>query len=159
MLQAAAGFPTAWFRYTTVALFDCGLQGAMCRGTTSGIWAWTSGGRAILLSHGHPDHYVGLPAALDLGRREAPPGRRRSLGYHPGRRRPGYAREGTRATSVSATRRRRGCARPFATCTPRRRAGCIPSHCSGLEFAAALAGAFPRGCALDSVGTRESQGP
>jgi metal-dependent hydrolase (beta-lactamase superfamily II) len=29
----------------------------------------------------------------------------------------------------------------------------IPSHCSGLEFEAALREAFPRGFALDSVGT------
>jgi 7,8-dihydropterin-6-yl-methyl-4-(beta-D-ribofuranosyl)aminobenzene 5'-phosphate synthase len=29
----------------------------------------------------------------------------------------------------------------------------IPSHCSGLEFEAALQQAFPRGFALDSVGT------
>jgi 7,8-dihydropterin-6-yl-methyl-4-(beta-D-ribofuranosyl)aminobenzene 5'-phosphate synthase len=29
----------------------------------------------------------------------------------------------------------------------------VPSHCSGLEFEAALAQAFPRGFALDSVGT------
>ena len=29
----------------------------------------------------------------------------------------------------------------------------IPSHCSGLEFEAALGQAFPRGFALDSVGT------
>ncbi|MBI4636800.1 MAG: MBL fold metallo-hydrolase [Candidatus Rokubacteria bacterium] len=29
----------------------------------------------------------------------------------------------------------------------------IPSHCSGLEFEAALMQAFPRGCALDMVGT------
>jgi 7,8-dihydropterin-6-yl-methyl-4-(beta-D-ribofuranosyl)aminobenzene 5'-phosphate synthase len=32
----------------------------------------------------------------------------------------------------------------------------IPSHCSGLEFEAALMQAFPRGCAVDSVGTRYS---
>jgi hypothetical protein len=32
----------------------------------------------------------------------------------------------------------------------------IPSHCSGLEFEAALMRAFPRGCAIDSVGTRYS---
>src|SRR5207245_9278354 len=29
----------------------------------------------------------------------------------------------------------------------------IPSHCSGLEFEAALKAAFPRGFALDMVGT------
>jgi 7,8-dihydropterin-6-yl-methyl-4-(beta-D-ribofuranosyl)aminobenzene 5'-phosphate synthase len=33
----------------------------------------------------------------------------------------------------------------------------IPSHCSGLEFEAALMRAFPRGCAIDSVGTRYSE--
>jgi 7,8-dihydropterin-6-yl-methyl-4-(beta-D-ribofuranosyl)aminobenzene 5'-phosphate synthase len=32
----------------------------------------------------------------------------------------------------------------------------IPSHCSGLEFEAALHEAFPRGFALDSVGTEYS---
>jgi hypothetical protein len=29
----------------------------------------------------------------------------------------------------------------------------VPSHCSGLEFEAALRDAFPQGFALDSVGT------
>ena len=32
----------------------------------------------------------------------------------------------------------------------------IPSHCSGLEFEAALIHAFPRGCLVDSVGTQYS---
>jgi 7,8-dihydropterin-6-yl-methyl-4-(beta-D-ribofuranosyl)aminobenzene 5'-phosphate synthase len=34
----------------------------------------------------------------------------------------------------------------------------VPSHCSGLEFEAALAETFPRGFAVDSVGTRYSWG-
>jgi 7,8-dihydropterin-6-yl-methyl-4-(beta-D-ribofuranosyl)aminobenzene 5'-phosphate synthase len=32
----------------------------------------------------------------------------------------------------------------------------IPSHCSGVQFEAALARAFPRGCVVDSVGTQYS---
>ena len=55
------------------ALFDCGLRGDVLRDNVRYLGFDLRRAEAIFLSHGHPDHYGGLEAALDL----VVPGRRR----------------------------------------------------------------------------------
>lgn len=259
LVEVGRGRPLA------AALFDCGLRGDVLRGNVRYLGLDLRRAEAIFLSHGHPDHYGGLAAALDLvvpGRRQPPvpvvlhgaafrercwawddlrggryrldrrvarsPKARLAVLSEPGvfmsgralfltdiprrtryeRKRPGgqvlyrdgrawrvdttpddgalvmhlrgrglviltgcghaglinTVREAVARTGVSrihalvggfhlchASPRRIGATirdlRPHA---PR---WVIPSHCSGLEFEAALGQAFPRGFALDSVGT------
>ena len=252
-------------RTTSTALFDCGLREDVLRDNVRYLGTRLDRAEAIFLSHGHPDHYGGLAAALDLvngrGRRSAIPVVMHEAGFRercwawkdlrggtyrlgrallraprarlaiqsgPGvflsdtamfltdiprrtryeKRRPGgqvLYREGRRwqidttpddGALVMHVRGRglvilTGCGHAglintvreavaqtgvskilalmggFHLChAPARRIDVtirdlrafaprwvIPSHCSGLEFEAALRQAFPRGFALDSVGT------
>jgi 7,8-dihydropterin-6-yl-methyl-4-(beta-D-ribofuranosyl)aminobenzene 5'-phosphate synthase len=252
-------------RQASTALFDCGLRGDVLRANVRYLGVDLRRAQAIFLSHGHPDHYGGLEAALDLmagGRRRAPVpvvlhaaafrercwtwndhrggryrldrrvfrSRRTQLTERTGpgeflagralfltdiprrtpyeRRRPGgqvlyregkrwrvdttpddgalvmhlrgrglviltgcghaglinVVREAVARTGVSRihalvggfhlchapARRIRATIRDLRPHTPR---WVVPSHCSGLEFEAALGEAFPRGFVLDSVGT------
>jgi 7,8-dihydropterin-6-yl-methyl-4-(beta-D-ribofuranosyl)aminobenzene 5'-phosphate synthase len=243
------------------ALFDCGLRGDVLSANAQYLGVSLRGVEAILLSHGHPDHFGGLAAAVRLvGRASVPlvlhraalrqrcwtwndhvggryrlgPDRLRESGVTPhfiegparvlgGRalmltdiprrvryeaKRPGgqvLFREGSRwvvdttpddgalvvhlagkglviltgcghaglINTVREAIRRTGVAQihalggGFHLCgaAPARIAATVrdlralaprwifPSHCSGLEFEAALQRAFPRGFVLDSVGT------
>jgi 7,8-dihydropterin-6-yl-methyl-4-(beta-D-ribofuranosyl)aminobenzene 5'-phosphate synthase len=242
-------------------LFDCGLRGDVLTANARYLGASLYGAEAILLSHGHPDHFGGLAAAARLvgragvplvmhraalrhrcwtwrdhvgGRYRLGPGLLRQSGVTPrftdgpvrvlgGRallltdiprrvpyeaKRPGgqvLFREGARwvvdttpddgalvvhlagkglviltgcghaglINTVREARRQTGVTRVHALgggfhlcgASPARIAATIrdlralaprwifPSHCSGLEFEAALQRAFPRGFILDSVGT------
>jgi 7,8-dihydropterin-6-yl-methyl-4-(beta-D-ribofuranosyl)aminobenzene 5'-phosphate synthase len=249
------------------ALFDCGLRADVLRDNVAYLGLDLSAVEAIFVSHGHPDHYGGLPAALGLiaGRRLRPvpvvlhpaafrerrwvwsdlvggryrltrssirtPSARLHLQPRPGlflgghalfltaiprltryeRKRPGgqvhyrsgrgwrvdttpddgavvmhlrgrglviltgcghagvinTLREAVERTGVrrvyalvggfhlcgASSRRIEATIRDLRAFSPR---WVIPSHCNGLEFEAALIRAFPRGCAIDSVGTRYS---
>lgn len=53
-------------RLTAAALFDCGLRGDVLRDNVRYLGLDLRRAEAIFLSHGHPDHYGGLEAALDL---------------------------------------------------------------------------------------------
>jgi 7,8-dihydropterin-6-yl-methyl-4-(beta-D-ribofuranosyl)aminobenzene 5'-phosphate synthase len=62
-------------RGAAAALFDCGLRGDVLHDNVRYLGVDLRRAEAIFLSHGHPDHYGGLPAALDLvvpGRRSPP---------------------------------------------------------------------------------------
>ena len=61
-------------RASNTALFDCGLRGDVLRDNVRYLGVDLGRAETIFLSHGHPDHYGGLPAALDLvgGRRPMP---------------------------------------------------------------------------------------
>jgi 7,8-dihydropterin-6-yl-methyl-4-(beta-D-ribofuranosyl)aminobenzene 5'-phosphate synthase len=249
---------------TATALFDCGLRGDVLRDNVRYLGLDLEPTQVIFLSHGHPDHYGGLGAALDLvarnGRRTVPvvlheaafrercwawadhrggryrlsrqalraPTARLTVQSVPGlflggrvlfltdiprrtryeRRRPGgqvLYRSGRRwrvddtpddgaivvhlrgrglviltgcghagllntvreAVARTGVPRLHALVGGFHLChAPARRIArtirdlrayrprwIVPSHCSGLEFEAALRQAFPRGFALDSVGT------
>jgi 7,8-dihydropterin-6-yl-methyl-4-(beta-D-ribofuranosyl)aminobenzene 5'-phosphate synthase len=254
-------------RESATALFDCGLRGDVLRDNVRYLGVDLRRAEAIFLSHGHPDHYGGLPAALDLiGGARRPPvpvvlhaaafrercwtwadlrggryrldqgifrSRKARLAVQSGpapfldgralfltdiprvtryeRRRPGgqvlyragrgwdvdttpddgalvmhvsgrglviltgcghaglvnTVREAVVRTGIKSVlavvggfhlchapaRRIRATIRDLRSYRPR---WVIPSHCSGLEFEAALREAFPRGFALDSVGTEYS---
>jgi 7,8-dihydropterin-6-yl-methyl-4-(beta-D-ribofuranosyl)aminobenzene 5'-phosphate synthase len=59
------------------ALFDCGLRGDVLRDNVAYLGLDLGSVEALFVSHGHPDHYGGLDAALDLitrgGRRRGVP--------------------------------------------------------------------------------------
>lgn len=48
------------------ALFDCGLRGDVLTANVRYLGVSLRGAEAIVLSHGHPDHFGGLPAATRL---------------------------------------------------------------------------------------------
>jgi 7,8-dihydropterin-6-yl-methyl-4-(beta-D-ribofuranosyl)aminobenzene 5'-phosphate synthase len=48
------------------ALFDCGLRGDVLTANVRYLGASLRGAEAIVLSHGHPDHFGGLAAATRL---------------------------------------------------------------------------------------------
>jgi 7,8-dihydropterin-6-yl-methyl-4-(beta-D-ribofuranosyl)aminobenzene 5'-phosphate synthase len=48
------------------ALFDCGLRGDVLTANAQYLGARLQGAEAIVLSHGHPDHFGGLTAATRL---------------------------------------------------------------------------------------------
>src|SRR5262249_59379146 len=55
------------------ALFDCGLRGDVLESNARYLGVSLRGVETILLSHGHPDHFGGLPAAARLiGRARVP---------------------------------------------------------------------------------------
>ncbi len=56
---------TAGGRVAT-ALFDCGLRGDVLRDNVAYLGRDLRRVETVFLSHGHPDHYGGLAAALDL---------------------------------------------------------------------------------------------
>jgi 7,8-dihydropterin-6-yl-methyl-4-(beta-D-ribofuranosyl)aminobenzene 5'-phosphate synthase len=64
-------------RRWSAALFDCGLRGDVLRDNVRYLGLDLRPVETVFLSHGHPDHYGGLEAALDLvvrgGRRAAVP--------------------------------------------------------------------------------------
>jgi len=53
-------------RRSAAALFDCGLRDDVLRDNVRYLGLDLRRAEAIFLSHGHPDHYGGLEAALDL---------------------------------------------------------------------------------------------
>lgn len=55
-------------RTASAALFDCGLRGDVLRDNVRYLGVDLRRAEAIFLSHGHPDHYGGMAAALELAR-------------------------------------------------------------------------------------------
>lgn len=60
-------------RRWSTALFDAGLRGDVLEENIAYLGADLGRVEAIFLSHGHPDHYGGLPAALELASRQHRP--------------------------------------------------------------------------------------